>query len=506
MSKAAPTRLDCWEFRECGLGPGSGQPCAAAADSASNGVNGGTNGGRFCWAVAGTLSGTANLAICAQETNCLDCDFFHLVKSEEGPSFELLRLALGVSDPGQFQQTIARVEALMAIHDRLRSQFDLDGTIRDITDEARKVTGAQRSLVLLLKGMPAALHGTFQLRGKHQSVMISLDEKSAVGYAAVHNQMVNLRSIYDANQSGGVPVFNPSFDEQCRCRTHSFLAVPIRDSEGRLIGVITAANAKKGFFSSDDEWFMEKYATGVALAVEKQKFIQQSVSALRLGSIGETVAGLSHCIKNIAQALRVGSHVIKKAIESDNLQDVKIAWEILDRHIEQLAELSLDVLAYDPAVRKHAAGGGLNELVGHVVSLFREEARARAIEIKFEPGENVDPARFDAMGMYRCLVNLISNALDACPLSEGAVTVSTERTEEREFAVSVADNGRGMDEETKVGVFELFRTSKPRKGTGLGLPTVADIVNSHNGRIEINSQVGKGTTFRILIREDVAVA
>jgi len=503
MRKDEPAPLNCWDFVQCRQGPDSPKPCAVATDLASDGVNGGRNGGRLCWAVVGSLSGNERPFGCAHNTDCLACDFFHLVKSEQGDSFQFLKLARGVSDPGRLRQMIAQVESLAAIHERLRTRFDLDATIRDITQEARKVTGAQRSVVLLIRGKPPALHGRFMLRGKQNDVVINVDEKSAVGYAALHNQMVNLRDIYDANAPGGGLVFDKAFDEKWRCRTQSFLAVPIRDSEGRAIGVITGANAKKGFFSSDDEWFMQNYATEVALAVEKQKFIQQSVSAVRLASIGETIAGLSHCIKNIAQALRSGSHIIKRAIKTNSVQDIEAAWDILDRHIERLADLSIDVLTYDPVVRERSKGGRLNDLVQHVVELFEEEARARAIEIVARKGENVDPAIFDPMGIYRCLVNLISNALDACPLSDGLVTVCTKRTGEKEFMISVADNGRGMDEETKAAVFGVFRTSKAHSGTGLGLPTVADIVSRHNGRIAIDSEPGKGTTFRIFVREDI---
>jgi len=505
MKEGRRHKVNCWTFLKCGRGPRCAEPCAVATDTASDGINGGQNGGRSCWVSGGTLSGRKDLAPCAQETDCLACDFLHLVKSQEGHAFQLLTLARGVQNPKELQHTITKVESLMAIHERLRSHFDLDESIQEITAEARRVTGAQRVLVLLLKGNPPALQGEFVLRGKRHQVRIDIDETSAAGFAALHNQIVNLRDIYDTDRAGSVPVFCQAFDEQSGCRTQSFLAASICDSEGRGIGVITAANTRKGHFSSDDEWFMEQYATEVALAVEKQKFVQRSVSALRLGAIDETVAGLSHCIKNIAQALRAGSHVIKRALQSDNVQDIRAAWEILDRHIERLAELSMDVLAYDPVVKEHSAGGNLNDLVEHLVNLFRQEARARSIEIRFRKGKNVDPARFDPMGVYRCLVNLISNAFDACPLSDGVVRIRTKRTDGHEFCISVTDNGRGMDEEARAAVFDVFHTSKPRKGTGLGLPTVADIIKRHNGRVEIDSQPGRGTTFRVFFHEDVAV-
>jgi signal transduction histidine kinase len=345
------------------------------------------------------------------------------------------------------------------------------------------------------------LQGEFELHGITTEVAIPIDENSAVGYAASRNQVVNLENIDGAGDTASKPVFDHSFDRQCKCKTHSLIAVPVQDSEKRVIGIITAVNAKKGYFSADDEWFMRTYANQVAFAIEKQKFLQQSISALRLASIGETIAGLSHCIKNIAHALRGSSYIIKRAIESNNVRDIGAAWEILDRHIENLANLSIDVLTYKPD-----AHGGMNErelngLVRHTVELFQEEARARAIILQMQLGENVDPCSFDARGIYRCLINLITNAFDSCPLSEGLVTVSTQRISEEKLMLCVADNGRGMDEKTRAEIFEMFKTSKPASGSGLGLPTVADIIRKHNGSIELDTEPGKGASFKLIIHE-----
>jgi len=426
------------------------------------------------------------------------------VKSEEEASFQLLKLARGVDNAEELQQTITKVESFMAIHERLRSHFDLDQTISEITEEARKVTGAQRASVLFIKGKPAALHGRFGLRGKKREVEIALDETTAAGSAAINNHIVNLRDIYDQDDVGGASPFSREYDSQFECRTQSFLAAPICDPADRVIGVITLANAKKCFFSSDDQWFVEKYAVEVYLAVEKQKFIQQSISTLRLATIDETVAGLSHCIKNIAQALRTGSHIIKRALRSNNIQDIKAAWDILDRHIERLADLSMVVLDYDPIVREQTGEPSLNHLAEHVANLFKEEARARSIELTLEKGEDVDPAWLDMMDIYRCVVNLVSNALEACPLSDGSVHLSTSRSGENELCISVSDNGHGIGDLTNVTTPELFQSSKLRQGAGLGLPTIAAIVAKHNGRMEVDSSLGRGTTFRVYFSENTS--
>jgi signal transduction histidine kinase len=495
-------KLNCWDFIRCSHGPGSKQPCPVVKDDTSDMVNCGNNAGRICWTVSNTPCFNKPMEHFVEKKKiCFSCGFFHLVNREEGEDFQLFKLAQGVHTTQALHSKISQMEHLIDINNRLHSRFDLFKTIDEITSEARKITGAQRSIVFLVRGDPPALHGAFSLRGNTMEVSIDIDDKSAVGSAAAHNRVVNVENTEDSSKEQKRPLFNTSFDQQCNCETHSLIAVPVQDFEQRIIGVITAANAKKGYFSADDEWFMRTYANQVALAIDKQKFLQQSFSALRLASIGETIAGLSHCIKNIAHALRGSSYIIKRAIESENVRDIAAAWEILDRHIENLANLSLDVLTNKPADHEDMHENKLNGMVRHTIELFQEEANARAITLKMNLGNRVDPCAFDARGLYRCLINLITNAFDSCPLSEGVVTISTERTGRHELLLSVSDNGRGMDEKTRAEMFELFETSSPGSGSGLGLPTVADIVRKHNGRIEIESSPGKGTNFKLLIHE-----
>jgi signal transduction histidine kinase len=494
-------KLNCWEFRDCERGPGTKNMCPAPADTTCDRANSGTNAGRICWCVGGTFcSGQPECDFAQNIDSCLSCKFFQYVQAEEGPRFQLLKLAQGVFDVSGLQAMISHLEAMMRIHERVHSHFDLEQAIKDITDEAKSVTCAQRSVVFLIGGNPPELRGEFTMRGERIRVTMPIDENSVVGFCALHNKAANLRDVYERNRSGpGEPRFNKQFDKRCRCETESLLAVPIRDSRQRVIGVITAANSLKGRFSSDDQWFLQKYATEVALAVEKSRLLEQSLFAARLTSVGETAAALSHCIKNIAHAMRGSAYVIKRGIELNRMDNVKAAWEILDRHVEKLADLSLDLLAFDPERALEAETADLNETVDHVVRLLTDEARTRSIKLEACLGRGVETCRFDPRLIYRCLINLIMNAFDACMPKAGTVAVLTGRTAQGDVMITVSDNGRGMDDRTKEQIFKLFKTSKGRGSFGIGLPTVLDLVKKHNGRIEVQSELGKGSTFTILI-------
>jgi signal transduction histidine kinase len=106
----------------------------------------------------------------------------------------------------------------------------------------------------------------------------------------------------------------------------------------------------------------------------------------------------------------------------------------------------------------------------------------------------------DPKGIHRCLLNLVSNALDACKDRKGAaVNVSTANGNQEEVTIKVADQGCGMDEATLNSIFNPFFSRKESGGTGLGLSVSQKIIQEHNGRIEMDSELGRGTTFSVYL-------
>ncbi len=485
----------------CGRGPEDPDPCPAALDITSTGVNRGLNAGRICWTVPGTgCFGESQGDFVDKQERCLSCAFFRQVREEEGAGFRFVKLAQGIRDTAILHARITQVEALMGIRDRLRARFNLDTIISEITRQARRLTQAQRSLVLLLQGNPPRLHGEFRLRGKMRRVDIPFDESSAVGYAAVNNRVVNIKEPYEAPLQEDEAPFNQAFDEACHCRTNSLLAVPVRDSEGHVLGVITAANSAKGSFSQDDQWFMARYAVEVGLAIEKARLLQEAVSAGRMASISESLTGLSHFLKDVAHALVGTSFIIRRAIDRNRMEDIRVAWEILDRHVKRLADLCKDVLTYDPDRPDEICPGNLNGTVADAVSLLQAEARTRAIELTTNLGPGLSRWRHSKRGIYRCVVNLVVNAFDACLPGSGHVEVATERVD-RQAIIRVSDDGRGMDAAAREHMLETFGTGDKEGGTGIGLPTVLDIVKRHGGKLTVDSEPGKGSTFAISLPE-----
>ena len=146
------------------------------------------------------------------------------------------------------------------------------------------------------------------------------------------------------------------------------------------------------------------------------------------------------------------------------------------------------------------AAGNLNEVVRETVDLLRPEIENRGISIQEKLQRQLPAAPIDAGQIKQVLVNLMKNALQAMTRG-GLLTLQTEATPESVW-LAVADTGGGIPEEQINRIFEPFYTTK-KKGTGLGLMIVQRIVREHNGRIELESRVNQGTTFRIwLPRQD----
>ncbi len=136
----------------------------------------------------------------------------------------------------------------------------------------------------------------------------------------------------------------------------------------------------------------------------------------------------------------------------------------------------------------------LNDVVEKTLELLRPEIENRGVTIKTKLSQHLTATPIDATQLQQVLVNLVKNAMQAMTTG-GMLNLQTGETSDGVW-VSVADTGGGIPQEQINRIFEPFYTTK-KKGTGLGLMIVQRIVRAHNGRIELESNVGRGTTFRI---------
>jgi len=223
--------------------------------------------------------------------------------------------------------------------------------------------------------------------------------------------------------------------------------------------------------------------------------------AQRLASVGETVAGIAHGIKNVLMGLEGGLYAVNSGIEQADDERIARGWMMMEENVTRISSFIKEFLEFARGREAVVALADPNQPLMDVVALFSEKAAQTGIWLTLDIQPGIAPAALDEAGIHTCLANLISNALDACTFSEADrqhVITASSREENDTIVYQVVDNGQGMDYEVSRKVFsKFFSTKGSDRGTGLGLLTTKKLVHQHGGRISFTSDEGLGSCFRI---------
>jgi histidine kinase len=233
---------------------------------------------------------------------------------------------------------------------------------------------------------------------------------------------------------------------------------------------------------------------------ELKRLQQEKLTAERLAAVGQTVAGLAHGIKNVVMGLEGGMYVVNSGIRRGDEERIRQGWGILQDNIARISSFAKEFLDFAKGRTPHVTMVDPNQVAREVIELFRETAARRGVRLQADLEETVPPAPLDKENIHTCLANLVSNALDACEMSnrvERCVTLST-REQDGTLIYEVTDNGCGMEYNVKQKVFSnFFSTKESGRGTGLGLLTTRKIVQEHGGKVAFESTEGQGSVFRL---------
>jgi len=235
---------------------------------------------------------------------------------------------------------------------------------------------------------------------------------------------------------------------------------------------------------------------------EVKKLQQELIKSERLAATGQTVAGLAHYIKNILIGLRGGVYVSNVALAKNDTEKLKSGWSMIERNVSRISDLVLNLLNYSKEHKPEYEYCYPNDIVEEVCSLLDPTAKDDQIEIIRNFDQSVGEVSLDSGAIHRTLLNLVSNAIDACLYDSNGkkrrrILVKTSSENNRMLRIDVSDNGNGMDEEVKSKLFTSFFSTKGGKGTGLGLLVTNKIVKENGGTIEVDSKKGEGSTFTI---------
>jgi signal transduction histidine kinase/CRP-like cAMP-binding protein len=389
-----------------------------------------------------------------------------------------------------FESTKAQLDKLNQLIDAAKtvnSTLDLDKLLDVILETAVKSIGADRGTLYLVDEFKSEIWS----KTLHGSEVIEIRlpiGKGLSGYVAKTGETINIPDAYSDVR------FNPEIDKKSGYRTNNVLCMPMRNRNGKIIGVFQMLNKRGGPFMTQDEEFINALSIHASIAIENATMAQEMVNNERLSTVGRMASTIIHDIKNPMSTLRVYAQVMKKKM--GNEEDAKLADEMI-RQVDRFVAMTQEILDFSRGVSAtNIEEVNCNEMMDGILSFIERDMTKRKITLE----KNLSYAgkfKVDQDKMMRVFYNIAGNAADAMP-DGGTLSVSTEQFGDL-IKIEFRDTGTGMPEEVKRKIFEPFVTYGKKHGTGLGMAIVKKIVDDHKGKIEIDTEVGKGTTIRLLL-------
>jgi signal transduction histidine kinase len=274
------------------------------------------------------------------------------------------------------------------------------------------------------------------------------------------------------------------------------MCAPIRGRQDVLGALYADTQVQTGAFAREDLELLTTLGVQGGIAVDNLRLTKENLEAERLAAIGGVVAGLSHDIRNVLGALKTGSFLMNQFVEESESGDVKEAWEIFRHGTDTIGVMVEDMVSYSKERKLEVVPTSLNQLVELVTARLAARAREEGVVLSTELSPEAEEVPLDAPSIDRALTNLLTNALDALGDGGGNVTARTE-VQGDEVCLEVRDDGCGIPAENVDHIFDLLFSTKGSKGTGFGLAVTKKIAEEHGGRVECESELGVGTSFRL---------
>ena len=305
------------------------------------------------------------------------------------------------------------------------------------------------------------------------------------------------------------PEFQQAFDME------EFATAPLI-AKNRVVGIVVADNKFSNFpLQPDRIKLLSLFASQAGLAIENaetyrkledkvaqlnrayqqlQEAHEKLLRSERLATVGKMAAHIAHEIRNPLTAIGGFARAILR--EPQDIENVKLGGKIISREVNRLEKILANVLDFTKISQPFKQQHDINAIIEEVIQLNKPVMHERNISCNIQLHSSLPPAWVDEEQIKQALVNILVNSIHSIH-HQGKISVSTDLVDEQ-VLIEISDNGAGMTKETLENMFNPFFTTKSG-GTGLGMAVTQRIIEEHGGEIQVESEKGKGTTFRIFI-------
>jgi PAS domain S-box-containing protein len=284
---------------------------------------------------------------------------------------------------------------------------------------------------------------------------------------------------------------------------------PVLDENGHLQGIVLVARDmrelrqllvdKEAEIARCRRLEEELRAAKTSIESQLEEARTQLLLAERRATLGTLAGGVGHELRNIAQIQVAAADELASALAAGDdivplVREILPDFERVGEHIAAHGQRLMQLARPGP---DHVAPLDLNDVIRDVAAMLRLAGKLGHVEVKLALGDEPLTVTVNRTRIEQILVNLVINAVDAIAPEQGTVTVAVRPSDNAaRVIVEVRDTGAGIPAGDLDKIFVAFYTTKGERGTGLGLPVVREIVESYAGKLVVNSEVGKGSTFR----------
>ena len=384
---------------------------------------------------------------------------------------------------------LKRAKEKLEIRQKLKEYTtDLETKIQAATNELRRQTNFQIKLIRSSNDGIVATDNALKV------IIYNPGAERIFGYD--QSEVIYKMTLNDLYPAEIADMFNDALRQDNGLNEITWRESEITSKEGRRIPLRFSGSVLK---EKDTEMGTVAFFQDLS---EIKRLEKELVKSERLAAVGQTVAGLAHGIKNILHGLKGGSYLVDIGIKRDDTEKLKKGWDTIKRNIGRTSNLVMDLLSYSKEREPEYEACRPNEIVGDVYELIKEKAIENQVEISIESDNSIGEVTMDPSIIHEALLNLASNAVDACLFDEDLskqwhVRLKTEKEPDQMIKFEVSDNGAGMSEQVLQKLFSSFFSTKGHRGTGLGLMVTRKLIEEHQGKIDVRSRLGEGTTFTV---------
>lgn len=390
-----------------------------------------------------------------------------------------------------FETVLSKAEelsTLIEINKAVTSTFSLDKILRQIVERTAKL-------------MNSKICSVFLLSDDEEFLVLEANHGGSTEYASNRQISINespLQDVVNHRHSLQVPDIRKETSNQTaemakQEGVRSMLSVPlvVRD---KVIGVINIYTAKRYQFSDDEKRLLKTFADLSAIAIENARLYEKMVRleeqarrAARLTAAGELAVGIAHEIRNPLTIVKMIFDTETDLNERDR--------EVIGEELTRMNKIISNLLDYTRPKESEQELCKIKRILENTLFLLSHDFDKKNIAVETLYGENIPKITADPVQLQQVFLNLLMNSGEAMP-DGGKITIKTTQLDDANIEILLDDDGEGMPDEITENLFTPFKTTK-QKGLGLGLSIVKRIIDDHQGRLEIKSTPGAGTSVRI---------